>query len=412
MRMSPRAAMPSSWDRLATRVLISIVTGAVLFCGTCMTGTTAVHAAPIPPATIPTPMNVVSTRSNVSWTDPSAFTAGVSMYSNGTVYARVTGAGDLILRVRGDQCKGAPVLNLTIDDVRRAPVTVSATLPTDRVLARNLAEGTHRVELAFRNDLYRPKCDRNVHLLGLSMSVPTSPSSPVPSAPDPSVWKLAVDEQFQRSAAPGSFPAIYEDTFGVYGPYPTSHAGWWLPENLSVKGGVLNMYQGWKDGRPTSAGMSVRIPASNRNEAGHMTYGRSEIRARIDSPMPGYGGVALWWPKSGWPSTGELDFPEGDFHGDVYAFTHLTGKPTPGDTNAHRVGPTWSEWHTYVTEWAPGYVAYFVDGKEVGRDTLRTPSTPFTFAIQTGAPDKANLPSPHISGNLQIDHLRIWQYIG
>ncbi len=217
-------------------------------------------------------------------------------------------------------------------------------------------------------------------------------------------------EDFAKPAAPGRLSQVYGDRFGVYGPYATSSAGWWLPENISVRDGVLRMFNGYKNGRPTSAGFSVDRLTRAESGSGFLTYARSEVRVRADNAMPGYGSAILWWPKYGWPATGELDFPEGSFNAEVHAYTHFTGATSGGDQSSHSAGKIWGRWHTYVTEWTPSRVAYYVDGKLIGQDTHRIPTTPFTFALQTGVSDKAQMPSRATSGNLLVDSITIWRW--
>jgi hypothetical protein len=67
-----------------------------------------------------------------------------------------------------------------------------------------------------------------------------------------------------------------------------------------------------------------KIPGGVDNGGG-LLYGRYVVRFRADALLR-YHAAFLLWPDSGhWPFDGEIDFPEADLNGHIYAFMHHKG---------------------------------------------------------------------------------------
>ena len=128
--------------------------------------------------------------------------AGLLIWSNGTAEGRLTAAaaaGTLVVRARGDQCNGAPMMVVTVDGTPVGTVPVVSKVWTDYPFVGNWAIGAHRVQLGFSNDATGPGCDRNLRLDRLQFrssppATPTptptptpspSPTTPTPPAPTP-----------------------------------------------------------------------------------------------------------------------------------------------------------------------------------------------------------------------------------
>ncbi len=93
--------------------------------------------------------------------------AGLLVWSNGAAGTAVTTAAPssgLVVRARGDQCDGAPVLAVTVDGSPAGTLPVPATSWTDYTLPGAWPAGVHRVQLAFTNDMATRSCDRNLRL--------------------------------------------------------------------------------------------------------------------------------------------------------------------------------------------------------------------------------------------------------
>ena len=91
-------------------------------------------------------------------------------------------ADAITLRVRGDQCAGAPAYSLMIDDAPIASDTVASTSWTDRSYSQPLVAGTHSVDIRYTNDHMEPwpnACDRNLYLDAITFSASGSlPGTP------------------------------------------------------------------------------------------------------------------------------------------------------------------------------------------------------------------------------------------
>jgi beta-glucanase (GH16 family) len=113
------------------------------------------------------------------------------------------------------------------------------------------------------------------------------------------------------------------------------------------------------------------------------TYGRWDIRARMDKG-DGYGPAILLWPDSErWPQDGELDIveiPLGD-RSSAFMSSHFgadnekISKNVPGD---------FSQWHTYSVEWLQDKVTFLIDNVPmmVITDRAAIPHKSMHLAIQ------------------------------
>lgn len=140
-------------------------------------------------------------------------------------------------------------------------------------------------------------------------------------------------------------------------------------ENVRVESGnlIIEARRDWFQGREFSSG---RIKTQGKAS---WTYGRFE--ARIKLPQGGKGSWPAWWMmpdnmSRGWPACGELDnlewvsYDPGRVHGTVhtakYNWPMNTQKmaSTAIDRNA---------WNTYVVEWYPTHIEWFVNGRSYHR---------------------------------------------
>jgi endoglucanase len=108
----------------------------------------------------------------------------------GSVQLKVTLPADadtISLRVRGDQCAGAPAYTLTVDSAAVADGTVASTTWTDRAHGAVLPAGSHSIDVRFTNDhaeYWPTACDRNLYLDAVTFSssgtggAPTRPVVP------------------------------------------------------------------------------------------------------------------------------------------------------------------------------------------------------------------------------------------
>ena len=97
---------------------------------------------------------------------------GLLIWSDGTATGSVTtqAARRVALRVRGEQCLGAPRVALAVDGRRVLTADVTSTAWTSVGADVALRDGTHTVSVAFTNDAVAGGCDRNLHVDSLTFS--------------------------------------------------------------------------------------------------------------------------------------------------------------------------------------------------------------------------------------------------
>ena len=84
--------------------------------------------------------------------------------------------GELLLRVRGDQCQGAPVVALTVDGAAVGSSLVSTSRWTDISFRGSWVAGSHRIDVAYTNDAALSGCDRNLWLDRVTAVASTAPT--------------------------------------------------------------------------------------------------------------------------------------------------------------------------------------------------------------------------------------------
>jgi hypothetical protein len=69
----------------------------------------------------------------------------------------------LTVRARGDQCEGAPILNIQVSGAPQKTITVAASQWTDYTIALPVTAGNHSVTMAFFNDKQTKSCTRKLY---------------------------------------------------------------------------------------------------------------------------------------------------------------------------------------------------------------------------------------------------------
>jgi hypothetical protein len=95
----------------------------------------------------------------------------LAMFSNGTATGSASTSSAITsvsVRAKGDQCNGAPSMNLAVDGVSLNTWNVNATEWTDYntdITVKLSPSGAHTITISFANDYYLPgTCDRNLVL--------------------------------------------------------------------------------------------------------------------------------------------------------------------------------------------------------------------------------------------------------
>ncbi|MGI5247469.1 glycoside hydrolase family 16 protein [Dactylosporangium sp. CA-139066] len=185
-----------------------------------------------------------------------------------------------------------------------------------------------------------------------------------------------------------------------------AQASYFRPEAVTVSDGHLRLalHRRTYGGRPFVTG-ELRCAGAAQQ------YGRYEFRARVPVGA-GIESVALLRPVS------VADAGIAARHGSQLEIMAKPGAEqavvSNGDGSATTTkvlpGP-FSDWHTYVIEWAPSGFCVYVDSKRRWLDpAVSTEPRWFGFAVTTG--DRAGTPgsSTTLPAEFQIDYLRIWAF--
>ena len=239
-----------------------------------------------------------------------------------------------------------------------------------------------------------------------SVKYAVSPSGVAMPVGNLSGWKQVFTEDFTTPVALGSWPSSYSSkwkdyTYGGctystvdkkwYGCDTSKNGEWNAKSTVSVGGGSADYYlhtaaNGW----PQSAALLPQAP--------QQTYGRYEVRFKVDSGLKGWHSAWLLWPDSDKWADGEIDWPEGDLSGSMNAFTHYVGDPKSQDAYDSKV-PFVGAWHTATTEWLPGKVNYYLDGDLMATHTTKVASVPMHWVLQS----ETGPTKPTTSGHIKID---------
>ncbi|MGZ4523441.1 MAG: cellulase family glycosylhydrolase, partial [Mycobacteriaceae bacterium] len=178
------------WLSHARGVRVHALIAALLCLGTLAASSAPAAAAPTTVSLVQATSGTLSGWGMQSVADPSA-TAGsaVKFGWSGTLQVQVSLPADadgVTLRVRGDQCAGAPAYTLSIDGAQVASNNASSTSWTTAASSVPLVAGTHVVQVAFTNPggQYLPTaCSRVLYLdtVAFTSSGPLPTSPPIPA---------------------------------------------------------------------------------------------------------------------------------------------------------------------------------------------------------------------------------------
>jgi hypothetical protein len=204
-------------------------------------------------------------------------------------------------------------------------------------------------------------------------------------------------------AVPGQIPGwtqTFTDDFArpstlsnyqIYGGTPTDGSNaCFAPSHVAVTGGemVLKAFRDTaaivKNGCTGDADQMVT--GGVKLTSNSQTYGKYEIRMRVDNGQ-GVSVVALLWPTGDtWPP--EIDFTEdnGASPRTVDTATEHWGSLTSAFQIHDTLAVDLTRWHTVGVEWTPGKIVYTMDGMPWATETNANVSdVPMQLAIQTQA---------------------------
>ena len=239
----------------------------------------------------------------------------------------------------------------------------------------------------------------------VALAVALPKAAPQRAATQPSAWRLVFFDNFSHGLKPLRW--------GRYAGQPGGDpGGWWAPSHVVVRRGILTLAT-YRDprfgGRWVSGGVSS-APALRQ------TYGKYEVRFRLDRGK-GVAFVALLWPANGgWPP--EIDFAENG--GETPSRDHVTATLHFGRENSQiqrtRFG-NFTRWHVLGVEWTPDRLDYTIDGRVWSAVRSSTvPHEPMELDLQAQAgtcgDQFAPCPDRHTPGlvNADIDWVAAYAY--
>jgi len=186
--------------------------------------------------------------------------------------------------------------------------------------------------------------------------------------PDPSdlIWSDEFNSQEDGSAPDSS---NWEYDIGGNG-WGNGEAQYYTDrrDNSYVTNGTLHV-RAVRESFANNGYTSARLITKNK---GDWTYGRFQVRARLEQCTATGTWPAIWmlptdWVYGNWPGSGEIDIMEhvgfdvGKVHGTVHteAFNHIVGTQRGGSTLTDV-----TQWHVYDVIWSSTKVEFIIDGKK------------------------------------------------
>lgn len=250
---------------------------------------------------------------------------------------------------------------------------------------------------------------------------PTHSAAAAPSTLTvPAGWKLAFDPSFSGSALDTStWDTCYEESEESTGctNNPTVEKEWYLPSQVSVSGGTLNLTAKQETTQGTSSSgapetYSCRSGMVTSEPGFNFTYGLIQITAKLPYG-PGLW-PALWLePSNGdWPP--ELDIMEHWYSEQDYKvyehFTNATdyvGGPVTTPVNLS------AGFNTFSLLWTSSRVTWYLNGTQVYTTTEHVPQQAMYFIANVADrnPDGDNstsLEPGSCNGTMQISSVKVW----
>ncbi len=234
--------------------------------------------------------------------------------------------------------------------------------------------------------------------LVMTAALVTTLSSPASATPD-----VGTDPSGQ--SMPGAIPGwtqTYADDFtnpstlsnyqvyGNFGAAPDGSGSCFSANHVEVTGGelVLKAYQDPAAVASNGCGGDLNqiVSGGVKLTANSQTYGKYEVRMRVDNGQ-GVSLVALLWPTSDtWPP--EIDFTEDNGaapRATDWATEHWGTSANPSQLS-DTLAVDLTQWHTVGVEWSPGKIVYTMDGLPWATETnADVPDVPMQLALQTEA---------------------------
>ena len=183
------------------------------------------------------------------------------------------------------------------------------------------------------------------------------------------------------------------------------------PSNVSFSGADLDLNV--TDASSTCGGQThpytgalISSNPSDGRTGGGFQYTYGFLEAKVYIPASGTKVAdwpAVWADGQSWPNDGEDDIMEGLGGSACFHFHNPAGYAGGCDTG---ITPGW---HTFASDWEPGSITYYYDGKDVGTLTSGISSAPMYIVLDNTV--SSNYPSVIVgSDTMQVAYVRVWQH--
>ena len=200
----------------------------------------------------------------------------------------------------------------------------------------------------------------------------------------------------------------------VTGPINNLEAACYSPDNVSLPGddtlhlNVTRTPSTCKGVRRPFAGSVISTDPHDGRAGGGFQYRYGVLQAKVF--VPGDGSLLEDWPGlltfgQSWPQDGEDDILE-VIDGVACFHYHSLGYAPSGHLGGCDTTLT-PGWHTFASDWQPGSVTYYYDGREVGEITKGVTSAPMYIVIVNTVSKKT--PWIDQADTLRVSYVRVWQ---
>jgi TPP-dependent pyruvate/acetoin dehydrogenase alpha subunit len=243
--------------------------------------------------------------------------------------------------------------------------------------------------------------------------VPTATATPTPVPTPTSLapfgiagsWNIKFDDEFNGTSLDTSKWNKGWFGSGITGPVGSGEQQCYDPAQVTTTSGFLNLSLIAKTESCAGTTKPYASGMVNSNGKYQFTYGAAEARMYLPAASAGIiaNWPAFWTDGQNWPADGEMDIMEG-LGGHAAAHFH-----SPSGGPGINPSGDYTGWHTFGSEWAPGRVTYYYDGKSIGSITSGITSSPM-YLILNNAIDN-NYGGPKLApANVQVDYVRVWQH--
>ena len=229
-------------------------------------------------------------------------------------------------------------------------------------------------------------------VLATMLATPASATPTVSSDPSGQAMPGQIPGWTQTFADDFTSPSTLANyqVYGDFGAAPDGSGSCFSANHVAVTGGELVM-RGYKDPAAVASNgctgdVNQWVTGGVKLTANSQTYGKYEVRMRVDNGQ-GVSLVALLWPTTDtWPP--EIDFTEdnGAAPRTVDTATEHWGTPTAFSQINDTLAVDLTQWHTVGVEWTPGKIVYTMDGVPWATEANTSVSdVPMQIAVQTQA---------------------------